>query len=156
MKNGFPLPDPDCTPGAINRTLTAKVLRDPEFRTSCVRNNTTTATEKNSTYHLYAIPHPQNNTGVMQICELDHLVSLELGGADTLDNIWPQCGPSRVVLIHRYFKQKDIVENYLAKQVRDGVIDLADAQKGIATDWTQFLEDAKNACTTARCRDSLD
>jgi hypothetical protein len=154
MKNGFPIPDPACTPGAINRTLTTKVLRNPDFRTSCVRDNTTTAAEKASTYKLYSIPHPANNKGAMQTCELDHLISLELGGADTLDNIWPQCGPGGVALIHRYFKEKDIVENYLAKRVRDGVMDLADAQKGIATDWTQYLEDAKKACTSAECRDS--
>ena len=155
MKNGFPIPDPDCTPGAINRTLTTKVLRDPDFRTSCVRDNVTTASQKAGTYKLYAIPHPANNRGVMQTCELDHLVSLELGGADTLDNIWPQCGPGRVVLIRRFFKQKDIVENFLARQVKDGVIDLADAQKGIATDWTQFLEDARKACNTEKCREAL-
>jgi hypothetical protein len=132
-----------------------KVLRDPDFRTSCVRDNATTASEKASTYDLYSIRHLDNNRGVMQTCELDHLVSLELGGADTLDNIWPQCGPSRVVLIHRFFKQKDIVENFLAKQVKDGVMDLVDAQQGIATDWTQFLDDARKACTTEKCREAL-
>ena len=31
MRNGFPIPDPACTPGAINPTLTAEVLRDPDF-----------------------------------------------------------------------------------------------------------------------------
>ena len=40
--NGFPLPDPKCTPGAINPTLTAKVLQDPAFVTKCVRNDATT------------------------------------------------------------------------------------------------------------------
>jgi len=50
---------------------------------------------------------------------LDHLISLELGGADTLDNIWPQCGPSGVALPQRFFKEKDTVENFLAMQVRE-------------------------------------
>ena len=31
--NGFPVPDPNCTPGAINPTLTITVLRDPRFTT---------------------------------------------------------------------------------------------------------------------------
>jgi hypothetical protein len=70
---------------------------------------------------------------------LDHLISLELGGADTLGNIWPQCGPSGIVLAKRYFKIKDAVENYLAVQVRSGDMPLADAQHGIATDWTQYI-----------------
>jgi hypothetical protein len=73
---------------------------------------------------------------------LDHLISLELGGADTLDNIWPQCGPSRVKLATRYFKIKDGVENYLAAKVKAGEISLQDAQRGIAADWTQYISDA--------------
>jgi len=82
---------------------------------------------------------------------LDHLISLELGGADTLDNIWPQCGPSDVTLPQRFFKEKDTVENFLAMQVRAGRMDLIDAQRGIATDWTQFLDEARRACPEGRC-----
>jgi hypothetical protein len=146
------LPDPKCTPGAKNPTLTAQVLRDPDFTTKCVRDNATPPKEKNKTYDNYATEHPDHNTGAMQYCELDHLVSLELGGADTLDNIWPQCGPEDVVLRERFFKQKDTVENYLAKQVREGRMDLDDAQKGIASDWTQYLDDALHACGSGTCR----
>ncbi len=139
MTNGFPLPDPACTPGAVNPTVTTEVLQNPSFRTICVRSQATTESQKASTYQFYGIPHPPQNTGAHQTCELDHLISLELGGADTLDNIWPQCGPDGVTLSERYFKQKDGVENYLAKQVREGKITLEDAQRGIASDWTQFL-----------------
>lgn len=150
--NGFLLPDPNCTPGAVNPTLTLDVLKDPKFTTKCVRDQATTAQEKYKTYKWYGIAKPANNTGQNQVCELDHLISLEIGGADTLDNIWPQCGPSRVTLRKRYFKRKDTVENYLAKQVRDGNMSLADAQKGIATDWTQYLQDAETACPNGKCR----
>lgn len=143
MSHGYPLPDPACTPGAINPTVTIDVLRDPAYRTSCTRDSGTTARQKAGTYDWYNIEHPTNNTGPNQTCELDHLVSLELGGADTLDNIWPQCGPPGVALRQRYFKQKDLVENYLAAQVKAGTIDLGDAQRGIASDWTQYL-DASN------------
>jgi hypothetical protein len=151
-KNGFPVPDPECTPGAVNPTLKAEVLSDPDFRTGCIRDNATTAQQKAQTYHWYGIPHPANNKGVMQTCELDHLISLELGGADTLDNIWPQCGPPGRVLRERFFKEKDTVENYLAKQVRDGTMKLIDAQQGIASDWTQYLDDARNTCPAGKCR----
>jgi hypothetical protein len=102
----------------------------------------TSATAKNKTYSWYRLPHPANNTGATQFCELDHLISLELGGADTLENIWPQCGPDKVTLRERYFKQKDAVENYLAAQVKAGTISLHDAQWGIANDWTRFLDAA--------------
>jgi hypothetical protein len=152
VSNGFVLPDPNCTPGAVNPSLTVEVLRNPQFRTSCVRSHATTEDQKNKTYGYYGIPHPGQDSGVTQICELDHLVSLELGGADTLENIWPQCGPPNTVLVHRYFKEKDTVENYLAKQVRDGMMALEKVQQGIAADWTQYLADAKKACPMGNCR----
>ena len=150
VSNGFFLPDPACTPGAINPTVTAEVLQDPSFRTACVRSQATTEAQKAGTYQWYGIPHPTQNTGSTQTCELDHLIALELGGADTLDNIWPQCGPDGVALSERYFKRKDGVENYLAKQVREGKMPLSEAQKAIASDWTQFLA-ASEGCETAAC-----
>lgn len=81
---GYLLPDPSCTPGATNPTVTLVVLRNPSFR---VRDKATTAAQKAVTYDAYDEKHPSNNRGSHQVCEMDHLVSLELGGADTLDNI---------------------------------------------------------------------
>lgn len=149
--NGFPTPDPNCTPGSFNPTVTAAVLANPSFRTACVRQKATTAKEKAATYRWYAIRHPSNNAGATQSCELDHLVPLELGGADTLDNIWPQCGPPGVALDERYFKQKDAVENYLAWMVRRGQMNLTLAREGIASDWTQYLRAAEQHCTSGGC-----
>lgn len=148
--HGFPLPDPTCTPGAINPTITTEILRDPAFRTSCVREQASSRAEKNSTYDSYGVARPDQNTGQNQTCELDHLISLELGGADTVDNIWPQCGPDHVELSERFFKRKDAVENYLAAKVRNGTMSLKEAQVGIATDWTQYLADAEG-CEGAAC-----
>jgi len=152
MNNGFPIPDPACTPGAVNPTVTTDVLRQKTFTTKCVRDVATSPHEKTGTYLWYNFKHPANNTGSTQTCELDHLISLELGGADTLDNIWPQCGPKGVTLTKRYFKQKDTVENYLAAQVKAGKMDLGDVQKGIATNWTQYLDDARKACPSGKCK----
>ena len=45
-KDGFLMPDPHCTPGAINPTLTADVLRNSEFRTGCVRDTATSPSKK--------------------------------------------------------------------------------------------------------------
>ena len=87
-----------------------------------------------------------------QVCELDHLVPLELGGADGLGNIWPECGPDSSVLKNRYFKVKDRVENYLADEVKAGRIPVDVAQKGIASDGTQFLPAANRYCAVnGRC-----
>lgn len=152
-RNGFPVPDPNCTPGAINPTLTLEVLSNPKFTTKFVRDEAdgSKATDKAKTYDWYGIKHPTNNTGENQVCELDHFISLEIGGADTLDNIWPQCGPSGVALMERYFKQKDAVEDYLAWLVTHNSMDLKLAQRCIAHDWTQFLENAKKYCPGTRC-----
>jgi hypothetical protein len=143
IHHGYPVPDAGCTPGAINPSLTLAVLRDARFRTACVRDKTSTPTEKEKTYFAYAASKPHPNAGLAQVCELDHLISLELGGSDGVDNIWPQCGPASVLHDERYFHRKDIVENYLADQVEKGVIDLATAQRGIAADWTQYLPAAE-------------
>jgi hypothetical protein len=151
-RNGFLVPDPDCTPGAFNPTLTVAVLNDGRFRTDCVRDKATSA-EKKKDLRFYHQNKPTINKAQKQVCELDHFISLELGGADTLDNIWPQCGPSRVVLKNRFFKQKDTVENFLAWLVKNDRMDLADAQKGIVADWTQFLDKAQMACPGGTCKD---
>lgn len=152
MAHGYRLPDPKCTPGAINPTVTADVLANLDFSTDCIRNRVTTAREKAVTYSWYGIRPPRHNHGKNQICELDYLVPLKLGGADTLDNVWPQCGPKKGPVWKRSFMRKDLVENYLAKQVRDGKMQLWDAQQGIAKDWTQYLPAAKKACIPSGCR----
>jgi len=150
--NGLPTPDPARTPGAINPTVTLAVLTNPAFRTGCIRDCATSSTAKGKTYASYGIARPNNNSGTTQTCELDHVVPLEIGGADTLDNIWPQCGPKNVAIARRYFKQKDLVENYLADRVKTDVTDprqLAKLQKLIAEDWTQLLPFAQTWCAQA-------
>ena len=162
-KDDFPIPDPACTPGAINPTLTLAVLKDSRFKTEIVRDGATKESRsgseehskelfKTDTYGWYDVAKPAGNEGENQTCELDHLISLELGGADTLDNIWPQCGPrGQADLDKRFFKEKDLVEDYLAALVRNGKMDLAEAQKGIASDWTQYLDKARSSCPKRDC-----
>lgn len=138
--NGMKLPDPACTPGAVNPTITAEVLRDPAFRTGTVRDQLSSAAAKRKVYAWYGIVPPKGNTGQNQVCELDHLVSLGLGGSDDLANIWPECGPAGVRVGLRDFKVKDAhAELSLMRQVKAGA-DLKDIQRRIAEDWTQFLE----------------
>jgi hypothetical protein len=147
---GYPLPDPDCTPGAVNPTVNANVLRNPSFRTNCVRDGATTAAEKRSVYAAYGITPPKKNSGKSQTCEIDHLVSIELGGADTLDNLWPQCAPRGVALKRRWFKVKDLVENSLAKQIKTESEEPEGLQRGIAEDWSQYVTAATAAAPKAR------
>jgi hypothetical protein len=152
VKDIYPLPDPRCTPGGIDPSVTVEVLRNARWRTRCIRNCETSEAEKSVTYDWYNIMKPRDNRGENQVCELDHLVPLELGGADGLGNIWPECGPSGAPLSGRNFKIKDRVENYLADEVKAGRIPLGAAQHGIAVDWTQYLEDANRYCESGgRC-----
>jgi hypothetical protein len=152
QKHGFSVPDPACTPGSINPTVKLAVLNNKSFTTACVRDKATSAAKKKTAYAAYGLSSPKSNTGSTQTCELDHLVSIELGGADTLDNIWPQCGPPDTQLAQRYFKVKDRVENYLKVQVRAGQMTLAATQKGIAADWTQYIEASEKYWSTHKAK----
>ena len=151
-RRGFPVPDPRCTPGGVNPSITLAILQDPSWRTRAVRNCASSEAQKHIAYRWYTIQKPRVNSNQNQVCELDHLVPLELGGADGLGNIWPECGPDDVTLNERYFKKKDHVENYLAEQVKSGRIPLDAAQRGIASDWTQYLDQAEAWCSArGRC-----
>jgi len=142
MRNGYPIPDLRCTPGGVNPSITVDVLRNRAFRTRTTRNCESSESMKHIAYGWYGIPKPRQNSGKNQVCELDHLVPLELGGSDGLGNIWPQCGPDSIALNERYFKIKDRVESYLADQVKSGRMSLPNAQRGIAQDWTQYIAQA--------------
>lgn len=64
-------------------------------------------------------------------CEIDHLVSRELGGADEVINLWPQAygtSPWNAVL-------KDKLENRLHKEVCAGTITLKQARAMLVNDW---------------------
>lgn len=152
IRNGYPVPDPQCTPGGINPTVTLGVMREPAWRTRCIRDCEESQAKKHAAYRWYQIPSPQHNSGSKQVCELDHLVPLELGGADGMGNIWPECGPDGAALAGRDFKIKDRVENYLTDKVKAGRMPLDAAQRGIAEDWTQYLDAANQYCARGgRC-----
>ena len=63
--------------------------------------------------------------------EVDHLISLELGGSNSIKNLWPQSYRTQPWNAH----VKDALENELHAEVCDGRLDLATAQHDISTDW---------------------
>jgi hypothetical protein len=135
------LPDAACTPGDIIPTETEALVCSPDFHTGTVRDHTTTAAQKNHVYPMYGVTHPSNNTGNTQMCEIDHLVALQLGGADTMANLWPECSPGYENWQGPGFRDKDGFENYLWFHVcKNQDIALKDAQIEIATNWRHFWE----------------
>jgi len=116
------LPDPACTPGAIFPSVTREQICQPGYARS-VRNVPTS--EKDAVYAEYGITHHYAGQ-----YEVDHLVSLELGGSNDMSNLWPEAASPTPG-----FHQKDEVENYLHDQVCSGAISLQEAQQEIATNW---------------------
>ena len=53
----YPLPDARCSPDAINPTITPAVLKDPEFRTGCIRDCTRTSSQKATPMVRLESPH---------------------------------------------------------------------------------------------------
>ena len=121
------LPDPVCTPGAINPAVT----QDNISETICKSGYTKTIRPTVSyTGKLKADQMNQYGfTDSGRSHEEDNLISLELGGSHSDPrNLWPQPGASP--------NAKDKVEDFLRTAVCAGQISLAEAQNRIATDWT--------------------
>jgi len=116
------LPDSDCTPGAVFPDVTVSEICQPGY-SSKVRN--VPDSEKNQVYAEYGV-----KTHTAGQYEVDHLISLELGGSNDIANLWPEPAEPRPG-----FHEKDKVENYLHDQVCNGAISLQEAQAQIATNW---------------------
>lgn len=116
------LPDSACTPGALIDTATVSQICQSGYASS-VRNVPTS--EKDAVYAEYSIA--SHYAGQY---EVDHLVSLELGGSNDISNLWPELASPTPG-----FHQKDQVENYLHGKVCSGAVPLKTAQIEIATNW---------------------
>jgi len=119
------LPDPRCTPGSVDPAVTqpdiysticksgyTKTVRPPEAQTGKFKFQVA--------YPAYGDPHSEKT-------ELDHLVSLELGGSNDATNLWPETPPTP--------NPKDKVENALNRAVCSGRVTLTAAQNAIAANW---------------------
>jgi hypothetical protein len=124
---GALLPDSLATPGAVETSDTAIVCHRS---TKTVRN--VPQSRKDSAFTLYGIKIGHYGSTY----EIDHLISLELGGSNDLANLWPE--PATPI---PGYHQKDWVENYLHRIVCEGKISLDSAQHQIARDWTVFYSD---------------
>jgi hypothetical protein len=121
--NRAPLePDPVLTPGATLPVTTQDVCTPGYSRK--IRNVPTEV--KRDVYRHYGIRRHRSGE-----YEVDHLISLELGGSNSERNLWPQSNWTTPWNA----RTKNALENELHRLVCDGSLPLATAQREIASDW---------------------
>ena len=118
---GVVLPDPTLTPGGTFNATVSQICT-PGYSKSV--RDVSTAT-KNRVYAEYHITHRAPGE-----YEVDHLIPLEIGGSNDIKNLFPQPAEPRPG-----FHEKDVLENTLHDLVCAGKLELATAQRDIATDW---------------------
>lgn len=117
------LPDPVLTPGDA-ATSDRAVLCAPGYAGKA-RN--VSRSLKNRVYRSYGVTARAPGE-----YEVDHLVSLELGGSNSIRNLWPQSYVTQPLNA----RVKDRVENRLHALVCSGRVPAEQAQREIAADWT--------------------
>ena len=136
------LPNLSLTPGSLNLSVTQSNIQ----KTICQSGYTKTIRPASS--YTTALKVKQLKSGynagsdmITSHYEEDHLISLELGGNPTDEkNSWPESYLSQPYNA----KIKDMIENYLHKQVCSGQMKLKEVQDGILKDWTQYVKDISN------------
>jgi len=124
-ENGV-LPDPKCSPGDRD----PRVTQDNIHQTICVSGYTKTVRNvpqslKDYIYSEYGIKNRAPGS-----YEIDHIISLQLGGSNTSRNLFPEA-----YNIPQGAHEKDVVETRLKRMVCKGQMSLAEAQRIISTDW---------------------
>jgi hypothetical protein len=126
VANGI-LQDTACTPGSIFASTTKEQICIKGYASS-VRDVSTS--EKDEVYAEYSIA--MHTAGQY---EVDHLISLELGGSNYIANLWPESADP-----NPGFHEKDKYENYLHTQVCNGAVSLSEAQYNISSDWLRYYK----------------
>ena len=116
-----------------NRTITPGVARIVDVNTLCTTSTSLVRnvpqSVKETAYASYGLKG-NDRTSCTQGYEIDHLISLELGGSNDIKNLWPQsfCGANNAHI-------KDALENKLHAMICSKQITIQDAQSCIATNW---------------------
>lgn len=116
------VPNPVLTPGDV-LTSDPAIICVPGY-TQTVRDVPQSLKEK--VYKLYGI-----SSRAPKEYEVDHLISLQLGGSNSIKNLWPESYITEPLNAH----VKDKLETRLHSLACKGKITFLQAQKMIATDW---------------------
>ena len=119
------LPDPALTPGMADPALTDEVIRSPGFTTKKYRD--VPESLKKQVYARYGMKPDQAPCP----CEVDHDVSLELGGSNDIGNLFPQPYTGEWNA-----HDKDRLEDELGRLLKQGKITGDQARAEIVGDWT--------------------
>jgi hypothetical protein len=114
---------------SVGDPITLPLICTPGY-TQCIRNVSTAV--KRRVYASYGLQG--NHTGYCdseQGCEVDHLISLEIGGSNDSKNLWPQPFQGEDMNAH----VKDQLENWLHAEVCAGRMPLKQAQDEISSNW---------------------
>jgi len=125
------LPNAKLTPGEANPVLTQEKICAKEFRTGPFRN--VPASRKAKVYAIYGMKNHKGACAGKEGCEIDHEISLEIGGSNSIKNLWPEPYTGTKWNAH----VKDVLENRLHKIVCAGKMTLKEAQICISKNWIQ-------------------
>lgn len=123
------MPDRRCSPGAYYGRLTRAVICSVGFRTGTIRN--VPQAEKFAVEREYGMAASYYGRSI----EIDHIVPLELGGSNSIANLFPEPGSGSAD-----YHLKDVLENRAKARVCEGRLALAAARRGFATDWEALFE----------------
>lgn len=132
----FVLPDAGCTPGATNpdvkQATIDRTICVPGWSESVRPSESVTEPQKRLAIAAYGF----YDGHLLSRYELDHLISISLGGAlDSPRNLWPEADYPHVSASSFYLNPKDVLEDRLHTLVCEHRMPLAVAQRLIATDW---------------------
>lgn len=119
------VPDPTITPGAVRTTDAMDVCSH-----GTVQLRHMTRARSDAIMNFYGLPG-----GRHEAYEIDHLIPLSVGGSDDDANLWPE--PRRMIEDEWPAERKDELEMRLHALVCSGRIEITEAQKAIAEDWTE-------------------
>jgi hypothetical protein len=119
-------PDPKLTPGEALNVDKATVCAPGYAK----RARNVSGSLKRAVYREYGIADARRKS-----VEVDHFIPIELGGANTLKNLWAEPWHLNVAGLDEGAKSKDRLENRLHVLTCSDKLDLKAAQQAITADW---------------------
>lgn len=134
---GEPLPDPTCTPGAVDHAVTAAnigstICRKGGYTSSVRPPESITQRAKKQIMAAYGIPWNQAST-----YELDHLVELNAGGSSDYRNLWPEPNTLPTATASAFVhNDKDAIEAYTYHAICGRKVLFTAVQNAISSNWS--------------------